>query len=129
MSAEPARRALRLWAKPHGPSRRCRKLETPISYERLMSLPTRADPFVGLNVASETHPGVSYKIERQLGEGGTAVAYFASRIGPEGQSPVVLKIILPNIIMHAGETARMVVQKESVALGRLNERVPPCPFV
>jgi eukaryotic-like serine/threonine-protein kinase len=94
-----------------------------------MNLPTRADPFVGVNVASETHPGVAYKIERQLGEGGTAVAYFATRMGPEGESPVVLKIILPNVIMQAGETARMAVQKESVALGRLNERVPPCPFV
>lgn len=94
-----------------------------------MNVATRADPFVGLNVASETYPGVSFKIERQLGEGGTAVAYFAIRTGPDGASPVVMKVILPNIILQAGDTARMVVQKESVALGRLNERVPPCPFV
>ncbi len=80
-------------------------------------------------VPSENQPGVSFKIERRLGEGGTAVAYFATRMGPEGTSPVVLKVILPNIIMQAGDTARMIVQKESVALGRLNERVPPCPFV
>ncbi len=91
--------------------------------------PAPHDPFVGLTVASESQPGVSFKIERQLGEGGTAVAYFATRVAPEGTSPVVLKVILPTIIMQAGETARMIVQKEAVALGRLNERVPPCPFV
>ncbi len=87
------------------------------------------DPFVGLNVPSESHPGVVFRIERKLGEGGTAVAYFATRTGPDGTAPVVLKVILPNIILQAGETARMIVKKEAVALGRLNERVPPCPFV
>jgi serine/threonine protein kinase len=87
------------------------------------------DPFVGLTVPSESQPGVSFRIDKQLGEGGTAVAYFATRMGPDGSSPVVLKVILPSVIVQAGETARMIVQKESVALGRLNERVPPCPFV
>jgi serine/threonine protein kinase len=88
-----------------------------------------ADPFLGLDVPSESYPGVSFRIERALGEGGTAVAYFATRNGPEGQSPAVLKVILPSIILQAGETAQMVVRKEAVALGRLNERIPPCPFV
>jgi serine/threonine protein kinase len=84
---------------------------------------------VGLEVASESQRGVSFRIERQLGEGATAVAYFATRSSPEGSSPVVLKVILPNVIRQSGDTARMVVQKESIALGRLNERVPPSPFV
>src|SRR5688572_9277742 len=93
--------------------------------------PIRAlsDPFIGTTVPSELRPGVVYRIERTLGEGGTARAYFASRFGPEGTSPVVLKVIQPSVIQQAGERARMVVQKEAVALGRINERVPPCPFV
>jgi eukaryotic-like serine/threonine-protein kinase len=94
-----------------------------------MSMPVPPDPFVGLEVASQSQSGVSFKIERQLGEGATAVAYFATRSAPEGSSPVVLKVILPNVIRQSGDAARMVVQKESVALGRLNERVPPSPFV
>ncbi len=87
------------------------------------------DPFIGLTIASATQPEVKLRIERRLGEGGTAVAYFATRFGPDGASPVVVKVILPSIIAQAGETARMVVQKEAVALGRLNERVPQSPFV
>jgi serine/threonine protein kinase len=88
-----------------------------------------ADPFIGTTVPSELRPGVVYRIERTLGEGGTARAYFASRFGPEGTSPVVMKVIQPSVIAQAGDRARMVVQKEAVALGRINERVPPCPFV
>ena len=88
-----------------------------------------SDPFIGTTVASELRPGVVYRIERKLGEGGTARAYFASRFGPEGTSPVVMKVIQPSVIAQAGERARMIVQKEAVALGRINERVPPCPFV
>jgi serine/threonine protein kinase len=70
-----------------------------------------------------------YRIERRIGDGGTAIAYFASRFGPEGTSPAVLKIIQPAIISKAGDVAEMVVKKEAVALGRINERVPPCPSV
>jgi serine/threonine protein kinase len=88
-----------------------------------------SDPFIGTTVPSELRPGVVYRIERTLGEGGTARAYFASRFGPEGTSPVVMKVIQPLVIQQAGERARMIVQKEAVALGRINERVPPCPFV
>jgi serine/threonine protein kinase len=94
-------------------------------------LPARepTDPFIGMTVPSELRPGVVYRVERTLGEGGTARAYFASRFGPEGTSPVVLKVIQPVVIQQAGDRARMIVQKEAVALGRINERVPPCPFV
>jgi serine/threonine protein kinase len=88
-----------------------------------------ADPFVGTTVPSDLRPGVAYRIERRIGDGGTAIAYFASRFGPEGTSPAVLKIIQPNIIARAGDVAEMVVRKEAVALGRINERVPPCPSV
>jgi serine/threonine protein kinase len=87
------------------------------------------DPFIGSTVPSELRPNVVYRIERRLGEGATAIAYFASRFGPEGTSPAVLKIIQPTIIAHAGDRAKLIVQKEAVALGRINERVPPCPCV
>ena len=88
-----------------------------------------ADPFIGTTVPSELRPGVVYRIERRIGDGGTAIAYFSSRFGPEGTSPAVLKIIQPSIIARAGDLAEMVVRKEAVALGRINERVPPCPSV
>jgi serine/threonine protein kinase len=87
------------------------------------------DQFVGITVPSELHPGVTYRIERRLGDGGTAIAYFASRFGPEGTSPAVLKVIQPAIIAESGDLAEMLVKKEAVALGRINERVPPCPAV
>lgn len=87
------------------------------------------DPFIGTTVPSELRSGVVYRVERRLGEGGTAIAYFASRFGPEGTSPAVLKIIQPAIIAQAGDRAEMVVRKEAVALGRMNERVPSCPSV
>src|SRR5262245_54459787 len=87
------------------------------------------EPFAGMALPSETTPGVTYRLERRLGEGGTAVAYFAERESREGKSPAVVKVILPTVMQQAGDTARMVVQKEAVALGRLNERVPTCPFV
>jgi serine/threonine protein kinase len=87
------------------------------------------DPFIGTTVPSELRSGVVYRVERRIGEGGTAIAYFASRFGPEGTSPAVLKIIQPAIIAQAGARAEMVVRKEAVALGRINERVPSCPSV
>jgi len=95
----------------------------------MLSASDVVDPFVGLTIGSGALPEVKLRLERRLGEGGTAVAYLATRFGPDGTSPVVVKVILPSVIAQAGETARMVVQKEAVALGRLNERVPPSPFV
>ncbi len=64
-----------------------------------------------------------------LGEGGTAFAYFAMREAPDGKSPVVIKVILPSIAIECGDRATMIIQKEAVALGRLNETIPPTPFV
>ncbi|HTQ04282.1 MAG TPA: serine/threonine-protein kinase [Polyangiaceae bacterium] len=95
----------------------------------MQSAAPSADPFIGTTVPSEMRPGVVYRIERRLGDGGTAIAYFSTRFGPEGTSPAVLKIIQPGIIAKSGELAEMVVKKEAVALGRINERVPPCPAV
>ena len=55
-------------------------------------------------------------------------AYLARRESAEGASPVVIKVVHPNF-GDGQVSAELVAQKEAVALGRLNERVPPCPFV
>nr|WP_275939256.1 serine/threonine-protein kinase [Polyangium spumosum] len=74
-------------------------------------------------------PGVSYRVERVIGDGGMSLAFFALRIAPDGQTPVVLKILRPQMIHSTDRAALLAVQKEAVALGRLNERLPPAPFV
>ncbi|HEY6729067.1 MAG TPA: serine/threonine-protein kinase [Polyangiaceae bacterium] len=83
----------------------------------------------GAVIHSESQPGVSYRLERCIGEGGMGVAFFALRQAPEGLAPVVIKIVRPEITLNANQTATILVRKEAVALGRLNERVPPSPFV
>jgi serine/threonine protein kinase len=85
--------------------------------------------FVGELIGSEYHASVSYRLERIVGHGGMAIAYLATRLAPDGQTPVVVKLTRPNVVIAMHATASMVVQKEAVALGRLNERVPPTPFV
>jgi serine/threonine protein kinase len=86
-------------------------------------------PFEGTVITSELHSGVKYRLESALGQGGTAVAFFATRIAPDGESSAVVKIILPRIVAESGDTALTIVKKEAVALGRLNEQIPPTPFV
>src|SRR3954463_16254182 len=87
------------------------------------------DVFLGQVLESALQPGVSYRLEHKLGEGGTAVAYLAKRHGPNGEWPTVIKIIQPHIVKDSNERALTIIKKEAVALGRLNERVPPTPFV
>jgi eukaryotic-like serine/threonine-protein kinase len=89
----------------------------------------RTDTFLGRTIASEVHPDVGYRITRLLGQGATARAYYALRITPYGQLPVALKIILPQIAQTNRSVGDLVIQKEAVALGRLNERIPRCPNV
>jgi serine/threonine protein kinase len=55
-------------------------------------------------------------------------AYLARRESPEGSAPVVVKVVAPRF-GESHVSPELVAQKEAVALGRLNERVPPCPFV
>lgn len=84
---------------------------------------------LGQLLQSELHPGVSFRIERTLGQGGTATAFFATRVCRDGETPVVVKVILPRLVLESGAQAETIIKKEAVALGRLNERVPPTPFV
>jgi serine/threonine protein kinase len=87
------------------------------------------DAFLGQVLESALRPGVSYRLDHKLGEGGTAVAYLAQRQGLGGEWPAVIKIIQPHIAKDSGERALTIIKKEAVALGRLNERMPPTPFV
>jgi hypothetical protein len=57
------------------------------------------------------------------------VAFYAVRESPQGATPAVVKVVKPEIVGTAGPTALLMIQKEAIALGRLNERVPPTPFV
>jgi serine/threonine protein kinase len=87
------------------------------------------DLFLGQVLESAYQPGVGYRLEERLGEGGTALAYLARRTSPNGESQVVIKLILPKIAADSDERALTIIKKEAVALGRLNERIPPTPFV
>ncbi|HEY4157266.1 MAG TPA: serine/threonine-protein kinase [Polyangiaceae bacterium] len=97
--------------------------------QRASEKPSVRDPLIGQKLVSQYHAGVLYELTTKLGEGGTAVAYLAKRISPNGESEVVIKIILPQIVAESDERALTIIKKEAVALGRLNERVPPTPFV
>jgi eukaryotic-like serine/threonine-protein kinase len=82
----------------------------------------------GAYIDSEVQRGVRYYLERHVGEGGMGQAYLARREAPEGAGPVVVKVVRPTV--GDGQISpELLAQKEAVALGRLNERVPPCPFV
>ena len=83
---------------------------------------------LGLEIQSGYDAAVSYRIDRLIGAGGMSVAFVALRVAPEGNCPVVLKFPRPSMLGH-GSRAELTMRKEAVALGRLNERVPPTPFV
>jgi serine/threonine protein kinase len=86
------------------------------------------DVLLGHTVRSDAG-STDYLFESKLGVGGTAAAYLARRMERGGSSPAVIKVILPEIVAGQGATASAVFLKEAVALGRLNERAPPSPFV
>ncbi|MBE7480139.1 MAG: serine/threonine protein kinase [Polyangiaceae bacterium] len=98
----------------------------------MIALSPRDDVLAGLegqSFASELEPAVRYRLDRVLGAGGMSVAFFALRIAPDGESPVVMKIMRPAIVAGSQRAAALLVAKEAVALGRLNEQVPTTPFV
>ena len=82
----------------------------------------------GRYIDSDVQQGVRYVLEQQVGEGGMGAAYLARREAPEGASPVVVKVVR-RTFGSTDISPDLVAQKEAIALGRLNERVPPSPFV
>ena len=81
------------------------------------------------DIPSQSKPGVHYRLERVIGRGGFAFACLATRLSEHSAVPVVLKVWRPGLVTGARELAARALRKEAVALGRLNERVPPSPFV
>jgi serine/threonine protein kinase len=70
-----------------------------------------------------------FKIESRLGDGGTGVAFLALRQSDTGESPHVIKIFRPALIQRAPEIAEVSRRKEHASMRRLNERVPPSPYI
>jgi serine/threonine protein kinase len=84
---------------------------------------------LGREIPSELSSAVRYRPLKRIGDGGTASVFLALRVAPEGECAVVLKVLRPSVMRQLGEKAVLAVQKEAVSLGRLNEQVPPTPFV
>jgi eukaryotic-like serine/threonine-protein kinase len=80
-------------------------------------------------IPSLREAGVEFRLGSLLGTGAMGIAYFGMRHAPDGKGPVVVKLFKPHYVAQAGDTARLVVEKEATALSRLNARVPPTPFV
>ncbi len=95
----------------------------------LSRLDDQIESLGGTELLSTTIPGVSFRIERMIGMGASALAFFALRVHEGRTTPVVVKVIRPSALLAAAPDAALMVRKEAVALGRLNERVPPTPFV
>src|SRR4030095_10233001 len=82
----------------------------------------------GRIIESDVQPGVRYQLDRHVGEGGMGMVYLAWRESPDGVQPVVVKVVTPGAYGDQ-VSPELVAQKEAVAMGRLNECVPACPFL
>src|SRR5690242_19861069 len=51
---------------------------------------------IGAVVPSEVVPGVGYRIVWRVGEGAMSVVFYAIRVTPEGEAPVVVKVLRPS---------------------------------
>jgi serine/threonine protein kinase len=83
----------------------------------------------GNTIRSSHQTGVRYRVGARLAAGGMAVTFLALRHAPEGQCPVVLKLMRPSLVRSFGGQASTAACKEAVSLGRLNEQVPCTPYV
>ncbi len=81
------------------------------------------------DIPSQSQPGVHYRLERVIGRGGFAIACLSTCLTEHSAAAVVLKVWRPGLVAGAKEMASRALRKEAVALGRLNERIPPSPFV
>ena len=96
--------------------------------DRLSSIPS-PNSLSGTVIRSEVQPEVTYRLERQIGEGGMGTAFLALRQGPDGVSPVVIKMVRAGFgTGPADAAAGMVVLKEAVALGLLQSMPDVVPI-
>jgi len=86
------------------------------------------DDLVGVELPGQ-RPGWRFRLDRRLGGGGQGNAFLATRFSDQGSDAVVVKIWRPSFVLAHPELANLVLKKEYVALARLNDRVPPTPFV
>ena len=82
----------------------------------------------GQVVQSEFQPGVSYRLERRIGEGGMGQAFLALQQAPDSISPVAeIKLDAPERRVGRAELGRHSgAKRKPVALGQL-QRAHPRP--
>src|SRR5262245_25757273 len=80
-------------------------------------------------IPSNVAAGVTYRLGRVLAQGQAAITFLAQRTAPEGDCPVVVKLLRPSFVRESTEAAMLALHKEAALLGRASERVPPAPFV
>lgn len=90
---------------------------------------TSLDALLGQFISSPTEWGTTYQFVQRLGAGGMSVAMLALRNSTRGVGPVVIKLLTPEYTKAAGRAADLSLRKEISSLQRLNERVPPTPYV
>ena len=96
---------------------------------RLDSRDERLGGLIGVELQSPTERSVYYVVHSRIAAGATATTFFAMRRAPHGETPVVLKLLSPTFVRAAGAQAVISAHKEAAALTRLNDQVPPTPFV
>lgn len=96
---------------------------------RMDSLDEKLPELHGVTLESPLQQGVGYQIEKVLGAGGMGSAFLARRVAPEGRSLAVVKVLHPWFVVESGKTAKISFKKEVTALRRLQQHVPPNPFV
>lgn len=95
-----------------------------------MAIPNTTDELEdlqGVELAGEL--GFRYRLDKQIGGGGQGSVFLATRSSATGQDSCVIKIFRPSFVLAQPDLAQLVLAKEFVALARLNDRVPPTPFV
>ena len=84
----------------------------------------------GTSLESLHHSGVSYRLERVIGEGAQAVVFLARRFAPNGdQLAVVVKLLRPRAVRELAGLAATSISKEVAALERLSARPGASPHV
>ncbi len=91
-------------------------------------LDPEAQAFLGSEVWNDART-VSHRLDRFLAGGGMSLTFLGTRRSPQAESTIVLKVMRPSFLRSASHAATLAMRKEAEALGRLNARTPPNPFV